>query len=176
MLHGAGGSSEGGLNPFLPLADDAGLVLLAPDSRQVTWDVVVTGRFGRDAAFIDMSLAQTFARCAVDPSRIAIAGFSDGATYSLSLGLTNGDLFKAIVAFSPGFEAAAEQHGKPRIFISHGTRDTTLPIAQTSRRIVPRLRGQGYRVRFRVFRGPHTVPPEVAREAVAWLTATAAGA
>ena len=29
---------------------------------------------------------------AVDPARIAVAGFSDGASYALSLGLTNGTL------------------------------------------------------------------------------------
>lgn len=34
------------------------------------------------------------------------AGFSDGASYALSLGLPNGNLFSHIVAFSPGFMRA----------------------------------------------------------------------
>ena len=38
----------------------------------------------------------------IDPSRIAMAGFSDGASYSLSVGLANGDLFSAVFGFSPG--------------------------------------------------------------------------
>ena len=39
----------------------------------------------------------------------------------LSLGLINGDFFKSIVAFSPGFVISGDLHGQPRIFISHGT-------------------------------------------------------
>src|SRR5947209_5552991 len=39
MLHGAGGDAHGGLAPLRPLADDAGLILLAPDSRRQTWDI-----------------------------------------------------------------------------------------------------------------------------------------
>ena len=31
------------------------------------------------------------------------SGFSDGASYALSLGAANGDLFTHIAAFSPGF-------------------------------------------------------------------------
>jgi poly(3-hydroxybutyrate) depolymerase len=34
MLHGAGGDAHGGLKLLMPLADAAGLILLAPASRQ----------------------------------------------------------------------------------------------------------------------------------------------
>ncbi len=43
MLHDAGGGARGGLAPFLPLADAAGLILLAPDSRGGTWDLIQGG-------------------------------------------------------------------------------------------------------------------------------------
>jgi hypothetical protein len=49
----------------------------------------------------------------------------------LSLGIANGDLFDAVVAFSPGFAASMVQHGIPRLFISHGINDEVLPIWQT---------------------------------------------
>jgi poly(3-hydroxybutyrate) depolymerase len=42
-------------------------------------------------------------QCTVDPQRICVSGFSDGASYALSLGLANGDLFTHVAAFSPGF-------------------------------------------------------------------------
>ena len=168
MLHGAGGAARGALNPFLPLADAAGLILLATDSRARTWDIILGG-YGPDVAFIDRALAESFARCAVDPTRIAVEGFSDGASYALSLGLTNGDLFARVVAFSPGFMAPAERRGTPRVFISHGTRDEVLPIERCSRRIVPLLQGAGYDVHYQEFDGGHTVPPEIAREAADWL-------
>jgi predicted esterase len=169
MLHGAGGEARGGLSPLRHLADETGTLLLAPDSRDRTWDVIVQGGFGPDAAFIDRALAQTFRRYAVDPKRLAVEGFSDGASYALSLGITNGGLFTHVLAFSPGFMAPAAQEGAPRIYISHGRRDRVLPISSCSRRIVPRLEDAGYGVRYHEFDGEHTVPPEIAREALDWF-------
>jgi len=168
MLHGAGGSAEHGLTPLRPLADAAGFILLAPASRQQTWDIIV-GRYGPDVAFIDAALGQTFGRYAVDPARVAVEGFSDGASYALSLGITNGDLFSHVMAFSPGFMAPAGQRGSPRVFVSHGTRDGVLPIDVCSRKIVPQLQRARYDVRYREFNGGHTIPPEIGREAVEWL-------
>ena len=169
LLHGAGGEARGGLSPLQPLADEAGVLLLSPDSRDRTWDVIVKGGYGPDADFIDRALAHTFARYAVDPKRLGIGGFSDGASYALSLGITNGDLFTHVLAFSPGFMSPAAQEGAPRIYISHGKQDRILPIDACSRRLVPKLEDAGYGVRYHEFDGPHTVPPDVAREALDWF-------
>jgi phospholipase/carboxylesterase len=168
MLHGAGGAARHGLDLLRSLADDAGLLLLAPQARRPTWDVI-GGAFGPDVAVIDGALEQTFERYAVDPKRVAIGGFSDGASYALSLGLINGDLFTHVIAFSPCFAAAEAAHGQPRLFVSHGTRDEVLRINHCSRRLVPRLERVGYDVHYREFDGPHTVPPGIAQEAVTWL-------
>ena len=168
MLHGAGGAGSSVVNLLRGLADDAGLLLLAPDSRAGTWDAVLAG-FGPDVGFVDRALARTFARCAVDPARVAVAGFSDGATYALSLGLTTGDLFRRVVAWSPGFMVPATLRGKPPVFISHGTEDAILPIDRCSRRIVPALRDAGYAVDYREFAGGHQVPQEMREAAVSWL-------
>lgn len=170
MLHGAGGNADHGLGPLLHLADAAGLILLAPDSRRQTWDMLF-GQYGPDIAFIDSALAMTFSRYAVDPAHIAIEGFSDGASYALSVGITNGDLFTHVIAFSPGFMAPAGQQGVPRLFISHGTQDSVLPIDRCSRKIVPLLQRAGYDVLYQEFDGPHTVPLEIAQSALAWFTA-----
>ncbi len=168
MLHGAGGSATGALRPFRPLADEAGLVLVAPESRGPTWDAIRSS-YGPDIAFIDRVLASVFRRVAVNPDRLTVEGFSDGATYALGVGITNGDLFKRVVAFSPGFIPMVEPHARPSIFVSHGTRDPILPIDQCSRRIVPELQRARYSVQYKEFDGPHTVPQEIAREAIAWM-------
>ena len=170
LLHGAGGSGANILPVLQPLAAQDDLLVLAPDSRDRTWDLLIDG-YGPDVAFLDRALAWTFARYAVDPACLAIGGFSDGASYALSLGLDNGDLFAAILAFSPGFMAPERQVDAPRIFISHGTDDHVLPIARCSRRIVPQLQRAGYTVRYEEFPGPHTVPPHLAAAAVAWFLA-----
>ena len=168
MLHGAGQSSQEGIQPLLPLADAAGLVLLAPDSRGRTWDFLY-GPYGADVDFIDAALEHVFRRCAIDESRLTIEGFSDGASYALSLGLTNGDLFRRIVAFSPCILAPAAYMGRPRIFISHGTNDRILPIERCGRALAERLKGRQYDVDYREFEGRHAVPPDIAKAAVAWL-------
>ncbi len=168
LLHGAGGRADNWGGVF-PLADSLGLVLLVPDSRGSTWDLV-RGGFGGDVDFIDDALDRVFDRVAVDPTRIAVAGFSDGASYALSLGLTNGDLFTHVVAFSPGFMRPASRHGSPRIYVSHGTQDTVLPIASTSRVIVPQLEQAGYSVVYEEFDGPHQVPRAIVDRALGWAT------
>ena len=62
------------------------MLLLAPDSRLATWDYLNTSTFGPDVAFINASMAAVFGRYRVDPTQLAIEGFSDGATYALILG------------------------------------------------------------------------------------------
>jgi phospholipase/carboxylesterase len=74
------------------------------------------------------------------------------------------------VAFSPGLATAFDRHGRPKIWISHGRSDPVLPIDRTSRRIVPALEEAGYEVIYREFDGVHTVPTEMAREAIRWLS------
>jgi phospholipase/carboxylesterase len=170
MLHGAGGDAESALGLLEGFVEPVGAVLLAVDSRRETWDVIIN-QYGSDVAFIDRALTQTFTRCAIDANRIAIAGFSDGASYALSVGLANGDLFTHVMAFSPGFIAPTNQIDTPQIFISHGERDTVLPIDRCSRQIVPRLEQAGYQVVYQEFDGGHTVPQAIVRGAVNWFAA-----
>jgi len=167
-LHGAGGFAEGALSLLQPFADEHGLVLLAPASRQSTWDGI-RGGYGSDVGVIDRALDLVFRTVPVDSERVAVAGFSDGASYALGLGLANGELFHHLIAFSPGFIPPAGRVGKPAVFVSHGEGDAVLPIESTSRRIVPVLRQDGYDVTYREFNGPHTVPREVVQTAVEWL-------
>ena len=168
MLHGAGGTGRRAARLMGPAAEAAGCIVLAPDSRGATWDAI-TGPFGPDVAFVSRALAQVIARCDVDPARVALAGFSDGATYALGLGLANGDRFTHLLAFSPGFLIPARPRGAPGIFVSHGVADEVLPIDRCSRKLVPALRRQGYHVRYREFEGRHEVPPAIAREGLVWL-------
>lgn len=170
-LHGATGDEQQGIRRMGALADESGFLLLSPASAERTWDAI-RGGYGPDLRLLDQSLARAFAMRRVDPSRIAIAGFSDGASYALGVGLSNGDLFHAVMAFSPCFvPPGAGVQGKPRLFLSHGTNDEILPIASCSRRLAPELQRVGYDITFRQFEGPHTVPPDIARDAVRWFLA-----
>ena len=167
-LHGATRSADSAIDRFKPLSDELGFLLLAPASEATTWDGI-GGQYGPDPAFINRSIARAFTMRSIDPARVAMAGFSDGASYSLSIGLANGDLFRAVFGFSPGFIIPGDRLGKPPVFISHGTVDNVLPIDQCSRRIVPQLKKEGYRVTYREFEGKHELPPAVASEAMRWF-------
>lgn len=167
-LHGATQRGEGMLRRMGPAADEAGVAVLVPDSREMTWDAI-RGEYGRDIQFLNRALERVFDTVAVDPSHLAIGGFSDGATYALSLGLINGDLFTHVVANSPGFVIEGRPHGKARFFVSHGTSDQILPIDQCSRQIVPALRRAGFDVTYQEFPGRHEIPAEIAGQAMRWF-------
>jgi predicted esterase len=169
LLHGAGGNADHGLSLLRWLADTEGIILMAPSSRGDTWDIIEENEFGQDVLFMDGALTRVFSQYNIDPERIAIGGFSDGASYALSLGLTNGDLFSHIIAFSPGFFYAAVAAGKPQVYISHGVHDDVLPITPCSRRIVPQLTLEQYSVTYREFDGGHTVPDSLSKEATQWF-------
>jgi predicted esterase len=171
MLHGATQSADDMFEYLGSSAEDAGVAIMAPNSRDRTWDAI-NGYFGRDVGFINHALEQTFAKAAIDPARLGIGGFSDGASYGLSLGLINGDLFNRIVAFSPGFVMDGTTHGTPRIFVSHGKSDPILPIDRCSRRIVADLKGKGYDVTLREFEGVHEIPEQVMKEGLTTIGAS----
>src|SRR4028118_705163 len=112
LLHGAGEDARDGLALLRGQADWAGLILLALSSRGPTWDLILgRGRYGHDVAAIDEALDHTFSSYAVDLGRVAVGGYSDGASYAISLGISNGDLFGHVPAFSPGFMAPAGRGG-----------------------------------------------------------------
>jgi phospholipase/carboxylesterase len=166
-LHGAGG--QGNVSTTLSdLADEFGIIVLAPDSREWTWGVVL-GDWDPDLDFLQQAMRQAQARCAVDRDRIWLGGFSDGASFSLSLGISYGNVFRRVYAGSPGLLRPIAANGKPPLFISHGSSDTTMPIDQTSRKFVPRLKTLGYEVTYREYDGRHQLPPEILREVIEWF-------
>jgi phospholipase/carboxylesterase len=173
VLHGLGGHvgelARSDVMPMVPETADAFRVaFLFPESRAVApsgWDRS-NGNFGPDIAFIDAALAQTFDRLNVTPSRIAVWGFSDGASYSLSMGLCNGDLFSHVAAFSPEYMSAPQPIGQPRVFVSHGRSDPFVPVVRSRTAIVPDLRNGGYAVDYVEFDGGHHVDPAARTQAM----------
>jgi phospholipase/carboxylesterase len=168
LLHGAGGNGASWQGAAPLMADAGGFIILAPDSAGRSWDRII-GNFGPDVHFIDHALKYVFDHVNIDATHLALGGFSDGATYALSLGIPNGNLFTHLMPFSPGFNASPGIRGKPKLFVSHGTADNVLPIDVCSRKIVPALQTAGYDVTYREFDGGHELPLEVANQAMDWF-------
>jgi len=165
LLHGAGGDSKDwaddeGVISFL---DELGIAMLAPSSRGWTW----RSKTG-DASFIDKALAATFSMVRVDTSKVAMGGFSDGASFGMLLGLANGDLFSHVFVFSGGYLTSFEPVGKPLVYMTHGTGDGVIPYSNALA-IADTLRQSGYTVQFVSFEGGHTLPLSTAHDALRWF-------
>lgn len=153
-------SQTSGGNPGMAsLYDEArvrGVVVLTVPSRGEVWETETVAAEA-DAAFVDRSLAWCFANARIDPARIGVAGFSDGAARALSLGVGNGDLFTDVLAFSATGDRVGAPVGQPRMYICHGVRDRVAPFAE-GQAIADRFREKGYDVSFTGFDGGHEVP------------------
>ncbi|OYX74640.1 MAG: esterase [Rhizobiales bacterium 32-66-11] len=160
LFHGGGGSAEKILPVLEAQAQMHSFLLLAPQSQFPTWDIVIAGN-GPDRERLDRALAEVAAHFTVDRRHLAFAGFSDGGSYALSLGLTNGDIVSHIIAFSAGFMSVHVQEGAPRVFIAHGLQDEQLPIATAGRANAAKLQAAGYDVQYVEFNGNHSVQPPI---------------
>jgi len=161
-LHGAGsGGARGGLWIFRAAWDVPGIAIVAPAAAGSTWTLE-----RKDVDVVDRALGRAFARCQIDPRRVAVGGFSAGAGLALWLGLANGDLFRDVAALSPGGSLPERRVGTPRVFLAHGTRDRVIPIERGADVVARLQRADGYSVTYRRCEGDHRVRPEIARRAV----------
>ena len=180
LLHGAGHRQREMLERFIPEADTRGIVLLAPTSQGITWDTVETAeeppsrdsplanavvrRFSssRDAGRVAAAIAALAKQVPVDPDRTVLAGFSDGATFALAMGMSRAYPFAAVIAWSPGIAIKVTNPARGRrVFISHGRQDRILRFADTCGEIVPLVESEGAIVTFMPFDGDHEAPPAV---------------
>ncbi len=112
--------------------------------------VLLTGHTGFKGAWLTLWLRAMGAE---------VAGFSDGGSYALSAGITNGDLASHVIVFSGGFMSVFLQHGAPRVFIAHGLADEQLPIDTSARLHAAKLKTAGYDVSLVEFNGRHAIQP-----------------
>lgn len=165
MFHGAGGFPEKVLPHIEQHAQRHKFLVLAPHSLYPTWDIVIGGN-GPDLERLRQALTAVTLRYRVDPGRLAFAGFSDGASYALSIGITNGDIASHVIAFSGGFMSVFMQEGAPRVFVAHGLADEQLPVATSGRAHAARLKAAGYDVQYVEFDGLHVIHPPVVERAI----------
>lgn len=165
LFHGAGGEANKVLPHFVRWARARRFLLLAPQSLFPTWDVVIGGH-GPDLERLGAALQQVAAHFALDPAHLAFAGFSDGGSYALSVGVTNGDVVSHVIALSAGFMNTFVRHGAPRVFIAHGRSDSQLPLETSARPHALKLLQEGLDLTLLPFEGDHVIVPAVVERAV----------
>ncbi len=174
LFHGGGGHAEKILPMMEQHAMARGFLLLVPQSQFPTWDIVIVGN-GPDRERLDLSLAEVAAHYTLDPTHICFAGHSDGGSYALSLGLTNGQFVTHIIVSSAGFMSVQHQEGAPRIFMSHGIADEQILIDRSARAHSYLLKQAGYDITYLEYNGPHAYQPPVVALAVDFFMGDVSG-
>lgn len=167
MLHGFMGSGDG-VRGMFPLAEEFGVLMIAPESRGMTWGRSIPG-FDADVRYLGPAYRHVANLVDIDVDHVALAGVSDGAGYALSMGLAYGEAFNHVIVLAGGQMVPFRRQGKPRLFFAHGTEDIQIPIDETARKYVPQLKAEGYDVTYHEYPGGHRVPPTEIREAFKWF-------
>ena len=114
-------------------------------------------------------------RYPVDPARQALLGYSDGASYALSVGLSNPRVFSAVMGWAAGFKlvdesAIAAGDPKPRVLLEYGSHDPLFPFQHIALPMKADLEARGYVLEFRVDQGgKHWPSGEFQGEALDWF-------
>ena len=181
LFHGAGMTGRQMIDGLAAEAERCACLLLAVRSGGATWDLVTATRqaqraggrttasrlFGGDVDRVERALSSVIASRLVDRRRIVMVGFSDGASYALSLGLANPSLVRGVVAIAPGFHLEPTAiDPRQRLFVAHSPEDRVLSFANSRDGIFASLRRAGFAAQFRSYPGGHAIDPAVVREGV----------
>jgi phospholipase/carboxylesterase len=122
-------------------------------------------------------LAAAPPRLGVDPKRVYLLGFSQGAMMSLGVLRTAPERVAGIVALSGFFDDALfagpapdDAAARVAVFVGHGTQDALLPVADgraVRAFFEPRVRDFTYRE----YPIAHAIGPAEIRDVAAWLAA-----
>lgn len=116
---------------------------------------------------------------AIDPARLALVGFSQGAAVSAALLLSDPGLLRGVALLAGFLPEVAHGWAAPgllagrRVFITHGLKDEIVPVAE-ARRARETLSGAGADVTYSEHPVAHKLSPPGLRELRRWLTMTLA--
>ncbi len=172
VLHGAGRQDEGLAKVYRDEPQKRDAFFFIPRSTGPTWDLI-TGQERPDLDFLAFACDLIYRRYPIDPGRQALFGYSDGASYALSVGLSNPGIFRAIMGWAAGFcvlDAEAPEEPKPWVLLEYGTHDQVFPFERIALPMRKQLEGRGYPLEFRVDEGgKHWPPTDFQHEALDWF-------
>ena len=187
LLHGRG-TNAGDLLPLAPELGGDDWLAIAPQAPYelqgalglgyAWYHFKQTGQpkqpgFDQVLVRLDAFLDAVVAGYPVDPARVFLLGFSQGAVVSLAAGLRRPDRVAGIVALS-GYlaesihltdEAGA---GGPPVFMGHGSLDDLIPV-EAGRQAREWLAAHGVPVSYHEYPAGHTITAEELDDVRAWL-------
>lgn len=157
VLHGAGRQDEMLVKACRSEPARRQALFFVPRSVAPTWDLIA-GEGRADLDFLEYAYDLIYRRYRIDAFSQSLIGYSDGASYALSVGLSNAGFFDAVMVWAAGFvvldpataDAAAP---KPRLYLEYGTHDELFAFDRVARPMKENLERAGYDVTFSVDEG-----------------------
>lgn len=174
-LHGGHGHGRDFLWTWLRAARSRGVMLLAPTSHERTWSIM--GGPDVDAEPLRAMVEFVGKSYPVDRSRVLLTGMSDGATYALLCGLTDGMPFTHLAAASGVLHPLLLAEGRLArardrpVYLVHGALDWMFPV-HGARMAREALLAAGAELVYREIADlSHTYPREEHPRILDWLLA-----
>jgi len=173
VLHGAGRQDELLVKACRHEPNRRDAFFFVPRSIEQTWDLIA-GSEPHDLRFLEYAYDLIYRRYPIDPGAQCMIGYSDGASYGLSLGLTNGPMFDALMVWAAGFVVVDRNHydpaaAKPRLYLEYGTHDQLFDFEQVALPMKENLEKAGYDLTFSIDEGGRHMPSgDFQREALDW--------
>ena len=136
FFHGYGQSGKVvmGNAELMRLADEEGVLVIAPDGREKRWShqgAPLRERLRDDDAFVRAVLADASRRWPVDPARVWASGFSIGGSMTWHQACYQGELFTAFLPVAGAFWRPHPEtcpSDPVNMMHVHGTGDTVVPL------------------------------------------------
>ena len=176
VMHGAGRQDEMLVKACRDEPERRQALFLVPRSVNPTWDLIACEE-RPDLDFLEWAYDLIYRRYPVDHFRQGLLGYSDGASYALSVGLSNPRLFRALMVWAAGFvtlDSSLLSDGDPRpdVLLEYGTHDPVFPFEMIATPMRLALETAGYPLEFRVDQGGRHWPSgDFQREALDWFFA-----
>ena len=176
VLHGAGRQDKMLTKACQGEPDKREAFFLIPRSVEPTWDLIIGGD-RPDLDFLEYAYDLIYRRYPIDPARQVVVGYSDGASYALSLAISNPGVFDAALCWAAGFviyddTAVTPDSVKPRIYLEYGTHDELFGFEQVALPMKESLTRAGYTVEFSTDEGGRHWPSGTFQgEALDWYFA-----
>jgi phospholipase/carboxylesterase len=117
-------------------------------------------------------ISQVVEKYNIDPDKVYLGGFSQGAIMTYSVGLTFPGLVKGIAGFSgrilTEIRPMVKEPEKLKVFISHGTSDNVLPV-HFAREAKEYLSSLGIKSDYHEFYGSHEINDNILTELNNWI-------
>ena len=174
VFHGAGRQDEMLVKACRGEPEARQALFLVPRSQQPTWDLIAGGQGQPDLEFLEYAWELIYRRYPIDGEKQAVVGYSDGASYALSLALSNPGFFDAALCWAAGFammdrNAVGAENRRTRFYLEYGTADELFPFEQVALPMRENLEQAGYEVEFSVDEGGRHWPSgSFQREALDW--------